>query len=1023
MGVGLEQLVFVVAAVHLVYCPFTKVEESFNLQAMHDILYHRQNLSEYDHLEFPGVVPRTFIGPLVVSALSAPFFVVYNALDFNKFTTQYVVRVVLGTCVILGLRKFRLTIQHIFGPDLARWFIVITASQYHFMFYLSRPLPNIMALPLVLVALHCWIRRHYTAFIWLSGAAVVWFRAELAMFLGFLLLFELYYQRIYPLRVIKAAVPAGLVCLAATVLIDSLFWRRLLWPEGEVFWFNTVLNKSSEWGTSPFLWYFYSAIPRGLGLSVLLVPLGAYFDVRVRRLLIPSIAFVFLFSFLPHKELRFIIYVFPIFNVAAACACHRIWSTSHKSPVVRLLRLAVVGHVVVNAVFSLFLLSVAAVNYPGGKAIARLQRLEPPHAPVNVHICNLAAQTGVSRFTQIYSDWSYNKTEHLELEVNPEILNFTHLIVEAKSKYSPNIKALMQTHQVIDTIEGFSHIAFNYALFPPIRIKTKPQLFILKRLPGDQPWIPQDTNIEAESSNDDVEVEVEEDISTETDIVEENKDLVTDSPLTPSEESEEENREVSSMKEEEGEIDSLSKLETTVDINFDTTNTSVLEDSIELPAVEVEDEQDDEDETILESKTLWDTLVASIEENDENIEDRVNNLEKIEVSDVNTFLPEEQNVTVKQFNNSEDSQESPSLVRIPINNITTKIKKEKNTEEQSEIFNYESLPKPSNAQMKQKAFIPKRDEAKFSNIEKEDESEKYYKVKDNIKNIIRKYQKEEILKPTKYMKTNDQKAKKGYPKSKVSKDLNSEKSIFEIPENISNNDEIDEHKDEGRENIPNYPELIESIEDLTEKNVDRKYIKTPSKANIKSKTRDSKYKVAREDGAKIVKSDPNDQKDDFDISDTKLKEPKKTKKTLKTDFAEDIEAFKENVDSDTTIENEPLTEIKEKVTMKEEKEGDIAKRSIEVKIPSKGIKVKITDGNIIEILETDSEEANDDVKVKITGIETESSTLTNKSPQTKSTPLHRLNDEQDQIDSDVEMHNTREKNTHQNKKNLRVKRS
>ncbi|KAL0109610.1 hypothetical protein PUN28_014572 [Cardiocondyla obscurior] len=349
------------------------------------------------------------------------------------------------------------------------------------MYYLSRPLPNIMAMPLVFVALFGWMRQSQVLFIWSSAAAIIIFRAELAVLLGLFLLYDLASQKLSIQRLLKIAVPAGVFFLALTVTTDSILWGRLIWPEAQVFYFNTILNKSSEWGTSPFLWYFYSALPRGLALSYVLVPIGMIWDARVRLLTVPAIIFVILFSFLPHKELRFIMYVFPLLNVGAAAACHRIWENRTKTMLNRFLALIILVHLILNGIFSMFLLCVSGSNYPGGLAIARLHRLEKDSiTPVHVHIDVLTAQTGVSRFTQTNASWIYSKQENLTID-DPEMLQFTHLLMEAKSKYSPNIKPYLKNYDIIDSIDGFSHITLNHNILPPIRIKTKPSIFIMKR--------------------------------------------------------------------------------------------------------------------------------------------------------------------------------------------------------------------------------------------------------------------------------------------------------------------------------------------------------------------------------------------------------------------------------------------------------------------------------------------------------------------------------------------------------------
>lgn len=105
---------------HLYLAPYSKVEESFNLQAIHDTLIHgipTRNAaaffrSHYDHFTFPGPVPRTFVGAVVMAGLTRPLQIISNMLwskGLDKFTFQIAGKISdpLVFCVSLSLMDIK----------------------------------------------------------------------------------------------------------------------------------------------------------------------------------------------------------------------------------------------------------------------------------------------------------------------------------------------------------------------------------------------------------------------------------------------------------------------------------------------------------------------------------------------------------------------------------------------------------------------------------------------------------------------------------------------------------------------------------------------------------------------------------------------------------------------------------------------------------------------------------------------------------------------------------------------------
>lgn len=299
------------------------------------------------------------------------------------------------------------------------------------------------------------------------------FRFDFAVVWTLIFLFELVHLRGPQLRkiVLYKACFAPLV-LALTVGVDSYFYGHWVWPELESFRFNVIDNRSSDYGISPFPWYFTHALPKALCTTTLWFFLTLLVSPKMwARIGLPALGMVLAFSCLPHKELRFIFPALPLFNLVAAMSMASGWQSRFRF-LRFFFRLLIVGSLALNFFVTGVSLWASSWNYPGGHAAEQLHAIENASAKVRVHRDIDTGITGETPYDRCNAGWQYDTNENYTSAT--DYASFTHILTVSPSSFASGFKVIAEE-------KGFESVAI-----PP---SVNGLLDIIKAFSPDQAWL------------------------------------------------------------------------------------------------------------------------------------------------------------------------------------------------------------------------------------------------------------------------------------------------------------------------------------------------------------------------------------------------------------------------------------------------------------------------------------------------------------------------------------------------------
>eukprot|EP01083_Nonionella_stella_P282701 961987_1 len=312
--------------------PISDCDETFNYWEPTSFVMYGKGMKTWEYS--PEFALRSYVY-IQFHAIIGVFFDIFR---ISRIGTFYGIRLVLSMISAYCELKFANAVRHRFGANMATYTLGFLAFSSGMFNASSAYLPSSMAMYTVTLSYSAWMEFKYArAVFWMGVTGLVAWPFALVLG-GFMAVDVLANFGLW--KTVRAGVLTAAVCLLTSVAVDWYYYRKFVVAVLNIFVYNS--NTTGEigqnlYGVEPWTFFFANLFlnfniafllalvspPIALVSLILLRSYRHFVWTFLKISAMSYVAFAF-FSWMPHKEERFLFILYPLLCMAAAFSVHEV---------------------------------------------------------------------------------------------------------------------------------------------------------------------------------------------------------------------------------------------------------------------------------------------------------------------------------------------------------------------------------------------------------------------------------------------------------------------------------------------------------------------------------------------------------------------------------------------------------------------------------------------------------------------------------------------------------------------------